>query len=223
MPYKLAIFDFDGTLVDSAPGIVQVMEQVVKEYNLPQSVFEEWRHLVGVPLNQQIEMILPEQNDEFRNQLASRYRAIYDTKVIEICPPFPQLKEMLGQLKSAQIQMAIASSKRRNLIDPVLSHHNLSEYFQMVVGQHEVTNHKPHPESVHQIAAQLEIKLNELVVVGDSSYDMEMARQAGADSIGVLTGIHTREILLKSKPLYIVEGLHQVTPLILNGRLKKQI
>jgi len=216
--YKLAIFDFDGTLVDSAPGIVEVMQQVGLEYKFPADMMGEWRELVGVPLMRQMEIIMPTKKNDFHTEVANRYRAIYDTKVIEICPPFPGLNDMLNQLQQADIHMSIASSKRRNLIEPVLAHHNISSYFKMVIGQQDISNHKPHPESVHYIASALEIPQHHVVVIGDSTYDLEMARLAGVDAIGVTTGIHTREILATAGPTHIVSGLQDVLPLILNGR-----
>lgn len=216
--YKLAIFDFDGTLVDSAPGIVDVMEQVVNEYKLPSEIYEQWRVLVGVPLMRQMEIIFPDRPVDFHTEVCNRFRAIYDTRVIELCPPFPGLEEVLCKLRENNVDMSIASSKRRNIIEPVLEHLKLSNFFRLVVGQQDVSNHKPHPESVHIIASCFETPSHEVVVIGDSSYDMEMARLAGVDGIGVTTGIHTREVLATADPKHIVGSLQDVLPLILNGR-----
>jgi phosphoglycolate phosphatase len=215
--YKLAIFDFDGTLVDSAPGIVDVMRDVVEEYLLSKEIFEKWRQLVGVPLLQQAQIILPEKDAKFHLELINRYRTIYDTKVIEICPLFPGLITMLDQLVTNNVELAIVSSKRRSLVEVVLDHHNLARYFRLVVGQQDVGNHKPHPEGVHLTVDSFGIRHKDVVVIGDSSFDLDMARAAGVDSIGVTTGIHTREILARSGPIEIVESLDDVTPLILNG------
>lgn len=217
--YKLAIFDFDGTLVDSAKGIVDVMEQVVAEYGFHDEVLQSWRQLIGVPLLKQMEIILPKKGEDFHQKVANRYRAIYDTRLIEICPPFPGLMNMLDRLQESNVQIAIASSKRRTVIEPVLEHHKISGYFQVLVGDQDVANHKPHPESVHHIVNKLDIAHEYSVVIGDSSYDLDMARNAGVDGIGVTTGIHTREILAQSEPIHIVEGLDAVLPLILNGRM----
>lgn len=216
--YKLAIFDFDGTLVDSAPGIVDVMVQVVNEYKWPDDLFTQWRELVGVPLMRQMEIVFPSKDTEFHQEVVNRYRAIYDTQVIELCPPFPGLHDILKQLDEANVHIAIASSKRRNIIEPVLHHHEIASYFKLVIGQQDISNHKPHPESVHYIATQLDIPHNQVVVIGDSTYDLEMARLAGVDAIGVTTGIHTKELLATASPLHIVDGLQAALPLILNGR-----
>lgn len=197
------------------------MRAVVLEYDLGMDVFEKWSNLIGVPLVKQMEIIFPEKDGDYHLDMANRYRAIYDHKAIEICPPFPGLKDMLARLEEAEVRIAIASSKRRALIEPVLKFHALSRYFDLVVGSLEVTNHKPHPEPVHHILDKLDIPLAESVVIGDSTYDLEMAKNAGVDGIGVTTGIHTREVLATADPVHIVSGLNEALPLILNGRMAR--
>ena len=216
--YQLAIFDFDGTLVDSASGIVDVMKDVVAEYALEADLLSQWSQLIGVPLLRQMEILFPERGAEFHAEVANRYRDIYDGKVIEICPLFPGLKHMLHNLETSGVLMTIATSKRRYLVEQVLQYHELSKYFTMVVGAQDVTHHKPHPESVHITIENLKIAPVKVVVIGDSSFDLDMARNAGVDAIGVTTGIHTAELLQKSSPRHIVKGLEEVLPLILNGK-----
>jgi len=167
------------------------MEQVAGEIDLQPQRLDHWRQLIGVPLPKQMEIIFPERDENYHLKIANRYRAIYDTKAIEICPPFPGLMNMLARLEDAGVHVAIASSKRRNLIEPVLEYHQISGYFKILVGAQDVSNHKPHPESVHHIVDKLDIPHASSVVIGDSSYDLDMARNAGVDSIGVTTGVHT--------------------------------
>ncbi len=221
--YKLAIFDFDGTLVDSTPGIIDVMKVVVDEYQFEEGILEEWRHLVGVPLPKQMAIIFPDRDEDFHLEVANRYRAIYDTMAIEICPPFPHMKPLLRNLKDAGVVVTIASSKRSNLVQVVIDHHDLNDYFAMVVGAQEVTHHKPHPESVHITVAKLDIPHEHTIVIGDSTFDLDMARNAGVDAIGVTTGVHTKEMLERSDPTHIVEDLVAVEKIILNGKNGKSV
>lgn len=197
------------------------MRDVMDEYNLPDTILDEWQTLIGVPLMRQMEIIFPDKSEEYWLELATRYRAIYDTQAIEICPLFPFLVAMLERLKKEDVKITIASSKRRHLIQTVLDHHNLSHYFNLIVGAQDVANHKPHPESVLQTLEKLNVSADEAVVIGDSTYDLDMARNAGVDAIGVTTGIHTAEVLSKSEPKHIVRGLDEVLPIILNGRMSK--
>lgn len=220
--YKIAIFDFDGTLVDSAPGIVDVMYQVTTEYNLPDEVAEHWKTLIGMPLVHQVEIICPTSPSEFHMKIVDRYREIYDANSIALCPPFPGLFNMLKTLKHIGIATTIATSKRREIVEPVLDHHQLMHYFHLILGQQDVTKHKPHPELVINTLRHLSSKPNEAVVIGDSLYDLEMARNAGVDAIGVTTGVHSREELQTAQPVAIVENLEQATEIILAGR-KQQV
>src|ERR1700733_7025907 len=144
------------------------MQQCIDEYILSTTVFEEWRVLIGVPLMRQMEIIFPDKSEEFWLEVATRYRAIYDTQAIEICPLFPCLIEMLQRLQKSDIKITIASSKRRYLIQAVLDHHNLSHYFSLIVGAQDVANHKPHPESVLQTLDKLNVAAANAVVIGDS-------------------------------------------------------
>ena len=195
------------------------MRSVVLELGLSLDVLEHWSTLIGVPLSTQIDIIVPHKELECRQAMASRYREIYDLKAVEVCPPFPGLQGILSRLEEAKVRIAIASSKRRALIDLVLDAHKLAQYFDIIVGSLEVVNHKPHPEPVHHIMNKLSIPVSETVVIGDSTYDLEMARNAGVDSIGVTTGIHSRELLATIQPLHIVSALQDALPLILNGRM----
>jgi phosphoglycolate phosphatase len=219
--YKLAIFDFDGTLVDSAPGIIQCMKEVCDEKGYKPEILAQWSQLVGVPLLKQMETLFPDETPQIHEDLANLYRRKYDGKVIEICPPFPGLADMLAELSSRNVLITIATSKRRHLVEEVLVHHGLTKYFTMIVGAQDVSNHKPHPESVHITVDSLKIDPGAAVVIGDSTFDLDMARNAGVDAIGVTTGVHTRERLSTSEPRHIVGGLHEVTPIILNGRRVK--
>lgn len=218
MTYKLAIFDFDGTLVDSAPGIVQCMKELIAELGYPGELLEQWSQMVGIPLLHQMEKLFPEKDSAFHEELATLYRRKYDGRVIDICPPFPGLQDMLEQLRARDMFVTIATSKRRHLVEEVLVHHDLTKYFNLIVGAQDVSNHKPHPESVHITLNSLKVDPSEVVVIGDSTYDLDMARNAGVDAIGVTTGVHTSERLKTSSPTHIVGGLHEVTPIILNGR-----
>ena len=218
--YKLAIFDFDGTLVDSAPGIVEIMYQVKDFYGFSDTLVDAWKQLIGVPLDEQARIILPGEHPKFHSEVAEKYRELYNSQAVELCPPFPSLAIVLDRLRACGILTTIASSKRKLIIDPVLEHYKLEGFFHLVLGADCVTNHKPHPEPVLNTLKRLQCEPEEAVVIGDSKYDLQMAKNAGVDSIGVTTGIHTREDLDSTEPNAVVDTLDQALELILNGREK---
>lgn len=216
--YKIAIFDFDGTLVDSAPGIVEIMYQVKEFYGFHDDLVEQWKQLIGISLNDQTRTILPDHDPKFQLEVADKYRELYNCQAIELCPPFPSLFDVLKELKLANITTTIASSKKTFLIDPVLDHHSIEEYFDLVIGSDIVSNHKPHPESVLSTLKELGHSPEDAVVIGDSIYDLEMAQNASCDSIGVTTGVHDKELLHKASPVKVVDTLEEVLEIILQGK-----
>jgi phosphoglycolate phosphatase len=213
--YKLAAFDFDGTLVDSAPGIVAVMKQVVEQNGLPLEIWRQWSNLIGVPLAKQMEILFPDRDPEFRHRIFSEYRNIYDDRTIELCPPFPDLRSTLDELSEAGLILTIATSKRGIQVRNVLAHYNLSHYFKLVISAQDVAMHKPHPESILKTLELMHVDQAHTVVVGDSTYDLDMARAAAVDAIGVTTGVHSGEQLACSQPKHIVKNLSELRSLVL--------
>jgi phosphoglycolate phosphatase len=216
--YRLAIFDFDGTLVDSAPGMLEIMRTVVSEFDLGADVAAKWGRLIGIPLVGMMQDLFPDKPATFQCALAERFRALYDHAAVDNCPLVPRLPEVLASISSAGMLMSIASSKPRALVEIVLDYHGISHYFSLVVGFEDVAFHKPHPQSVTQTVEILKVPIDAVVVIGDSTFDLDMARNAGVDAVGVTTGIHTQQMLEKSSPVSVVNSLHEALPFILNGR-----
>lgn len=215
--YKLATFDFDGTIVDSTSGIVSVMKMVVEQNKLPLEVWESWSQMIGVPLYRQIETLFPDTDQAYRDKIIADYRTIYDERTVELCPPFPDLRALLDELKQAGVLFSIATSKRGVQVANVLAHYGLTEYFSLVISAQDVVNHKPHPESMFKTLKLLEIDKSEAVVIGDSTYDLDMASAAGVDAVGVTTGVHSSEVLARSKPKHIIQNLRELTGIVLGN------
>jgi len=216
--YKLATFDFDGTIVDSAPGIVAVMKQVVEQNGLPLEIWRQWSQLIGVTLVGQMEALFPERDLDFRNKIICDYRNIYDARTVELCPPFPDLQDMLDRLRNQGVLLSIATSKRGIQVQHVLAHYGLSPYFCLVISAQDVKAHKPHPESMFKTLETLKIDKSEAVVIGDSTYDLDMASAAGVDAVGVTTGVHSSETLARSKPKHIIKNLSELSAIVLADR-----
>jgi HAD superfamily hydrolase (TIGR01549 family) len=192
------------------------MQSVVEEFGFAKSVLEEWRHLIGVPLFTQMEIILPNGDQVLREQVIQRYRTIYDAGLIQATPLFPDALETLETLKNAGVKMGIVSSKRTIQVDRVLEHLNCRSFFDVVLGAQDVEHHKPHPQGVDVTLERLSIEKKNAVVVGDSHYDLNMAHNAGVDAIAVTTGVHTRETLSTANPRFVVDRLSAILPIVLN-------
>jgi phosphoglycolate phosphatase len=216
---KLVIFDFDGTLVDSVPGIVKTMTAVGRKMNFPASIIDEWKDLIGLPIVRQMEIILPERDAAFHMEVVDCYRTIYDAEAVELCPLFPGVLEALKTIRDRGIMLSIATSKRHILVEAVLKSYNIDSWFELILGADDVKNHKPHPETVLTTLKKLSINPAEAVVVGDSTFDLQMAEEAGVDGIGVTTGTQTRDVLVVCKTISIVSHLSEIVPIILNAEV----
>jgi phosphoglycolate phosphatase len=217
--YKLAIFDFDGTMVDSIPGIERMLRRVTEEYALPISVFERWRQMIGLPLIDQVSVLLDNRDKQFQNEVVSRCRVLTDQMSPQSWPLFPGLLDCLEPLKSAGVAMAIVSAKQHHQIVEALEHHRLLPYFRLVIGAEDVTRHKPDPEALEKTLQSLSFEKKEAVVIGDSIYDLQMASKAGVDGIGVITGIHSKDQLMAAGAKSVVDSIKEIIPAILQGPL----
>lgn len=215
--YKVAAFDFDGTLVDSTPGIIQTMREVIEEIGESEAVAQKWGTMIGIPLLRQTELLFPDRDAAYHEDVANRYRALYDSRVISACPPFPGVADVLAKLKASKVHVTIATSKRRHMVELVLAHYQLYKFFDLIVAAQDVSHHKPHPESMRLTLSTLNVQPSEAVMVGDTTYDLDMAANAGVDAIGVTTGVHSAELLKSSRPRHIVNSLQEAIDRILDA------
>lgn len=211
MALKLVIFDFDGTLVDSEPGILEAIRHTVAALDLPEEAVESWRQMIGIPLEKQLAALLPEGAQNRIPEGVEIYRRFYDAIRPLYSQPFPGILELLADL-AERIPLAIASSKRRESILPVLDQWGYGDLFEPIISPAEVTYPKPHPDSVERILAHHDLAPDQVVLIGDTEYDIEMALRAGVGAWGVGWGIHPLEHLYRAgadRGFQDVQTLHQ--------------
>ncbi|MEN9203104.1 MAG: HAD family hydrolase [Thermostichus sp. DG_1_6_bins_120] len=211
MAPKLLIFDFDGTLVNSEPGILEAIRHTVTALDLPPEAVESWREMIGIPLERQLSVLLPQHAQHRIPEGVEIYRRYYEDIRPQHSEPFPGILELLASL-AGRIPLAIASSKQRESILPVLDQWGYRDLFEPIVSPAEVIHPKPHPDSVERILAYYNLAPAYTVLIGDTEYDMEMARRAGVGAWGVGWGIHPLERLYRAgaeRGFQDVQALHQ--------------
>ena len=196
---RLIIFDVDGTLVDSQTEIHAAMELAHQTVGVPLPTAAKIRSIVGLSLPEGFAILHPEQCDLTRNALANQYRQAYFT--LRTAPNaveavfFDGMKEILDQLQSEPATLlAVATGKSRRGLDRLLAHHGLQDHFlsTQVCDDHPS---KPHPSMIHAAMADCGAEPSETTMIGDTTYDIDMARAAGVRSIGVAWGYHDTETL----------------------------
>ena len=193
---QLVLFDCDGTLVDSQHHIVAAMHSAFGAQGLALPEPELVRRTVGLPLSVAIESLLPAGAGlaavvESYRQAAIAQRLDPDHHE----PIFPGLIETLDRLDAAGYLLGVATGKARRGLDFTLATHGLTGRFVTLQTNDVVAAGKPAPDMVLQAMAETGAVPASTIVVGDTSYDMEMARNAGVPAIGVAWGYHEEHVL----------------------------
>ena len=193
--HRLFVFDCDGTLVDSQHNIIAAMAAAWARHDLPAPAANEVRRIVGLTLEIAIARLLPEADDIEHRALAAAYREIvHDLRMsnaqgVAEEPLFPGIRELIVSLEAPEIFLGVATGKNLRGLEHTLAVHGLRERFHTLQTA-DVCRSKPDPEMVLRAMAATGMDPASTVVIGDTSFDMEMARAAGATAIGVAWGYH---------------------------------
>ena len=198
MSVRLAVFDCDGTLVDGQASICEAMEIAFTAAKLTAPDRHDIRRIVGLSLPQALRHLAPDASDDQRAIAVDAYKDAFRTsrmqgRVQE--PLFAGIAALLDQLRENGWALAVATGKSDRGLHSCLATHGLSEHF---ISLQTADRHpsKPHPAMLEQAMSDAMADAENTVMIGDTSFDMEMARAAGARAIGVDWGYHTSSELL---------------------------
>lgn len=188
MKYRNIIFDFDGTLADTAELTVETMHRTNRAMNLPDKSDAECRAMIGYRLEEIPSILWPDMPD-LSERYAATFREIYkSTKEDFKVRTYSGVSDTLTRLKRDGIRMAVASSRSKVSLLDLCNELRIADYFQMIVGGGDVNNGKPAPDPVNLVLATQGWDKDETLVVGDMSVDILMGKAAGAATCGVIYG-----------------------------------
>lgn len=205
--YTLFIFDFDGTLADTTECIVASYQHAFTKNNLPIPSREEIIYLMGIELREVFQRLTSHALEESHyDSLVADYRAIYSKLLSSKTSLYPHVKETLIQLKETGGLLAIATSKKTDVVTMNAKALGVDQYFDRTVGADKVVKKKPHPEMLLYILEKMRIKKEDAVMIGDSTVDIDMGNAIEMDTIAVTWGAHTKEMLAASHPTYTIDS-----------------
>lgn len=204
---RLIVFDWDGTLMDSTGRIVSAMQTTATKLKLPVPSVDDVRGIIGLNLNECYQRLFPEVDDH--DWITEEYRYQYVEGDATPSPLFEGTAETLEYLKSQGYLLAVATGKAREGLERVLNDSGVKSMFDVTIASDEAQG-KPHPEMLNKLMAHTKTSPEQSIMVGDTTFDLEMATKAGMPSIGVTFGAHTLDMLRRCRPQAIIDDIREL-------------
>ncbi|MFV2060661.1 MAG: HAD family hydrolase [Gammaproteobacteria bacterium] len=209
--YKLIIFDWDGTLMDSEAKIVSCLRSTIEHLKIEQREDLLLKDIIGLGLTEAILKLYPDFTEQQIQLFIDEYRDQFLEKDTTPSKLFEGVIEMLTGLKQKGLLLAIATGKGRNGLNRILKKTQLQDVFECSRCADETVS-KPDPQMLTEILTELNISAQHSLMIGDTAYDLEMANNIGMKSIAITHGVHSRERLLAYQPITnvsCISELHQ--------------
>lgn len=204
MKHKVVIFDWDGTLMDSAHKIVISMQMAADSVALPVPSAHAVRQIIGISLKPAIIQLFGLKENGLADKMVASYKRAYADNHHVPSPLFDGVIPLLTQLQSGEQDLAVATGKARKGLNNAWQQSDTQHFFATSRCADEALS-KPEPDMLIQILKELKVEASEAVMIGDTSYDMAMAETIGMDRIGVSYGVHDNQQLEKHAPLAIID------------------
>lgn len=195
--------------MDSIAKIVRCFTAALDDVGVPHPGEDTTRHVIGLGLAEAVATLLPQTDADTRAQVVERYREHF-LHIDQIdMPLFPGVREGLESLAAQGYLLAVATGKARRGLDRVLRDTGTAHLFCVTRCADEAFS-KPHPRMLEDILEQSGMEADKALMVGDTTYDMLMARHASMDSLAVTYGVHGRELLVEHGPLACLDSFNEV-------------
>ena len=205
----LYIFDWDGTISDSAKKIVRCMQVAAERAGLEPQSDAAIRNIIGLGMPEALQMLYPGLNAEKMESIRLEYSQYFKEEDTVPSPFFAGAMETMETLKAEGHLLSVATGKSRKGLDRVLERLGLSLFFNASRCADETAS-KPHPLMLHEILDELQVDVSEAVMIGDTEYDMAMARTAGMQRIAVSYGAHHIDRLQVYEPVLCVDTFPEI-------------
>ena len=216
--YGAALFDLDGTLIDSGKDIVRsvchTLNQVFSGHDLPTD--DEILVLVGLPLESIVRELGYPADKESARRFADNYRVYYAEHYNDNTRVYPGTRELLEKLRGAGVKVALVTTKHQTQAELTLAGTGLAGYFDYVHGWLDGRKHKPDPEPVLAALTRLQVQPGAAIMVGDSELDIQSAKAAGVDTCAVTYGFRPAWFLRSFHPDFLVARATDIAPIVIS-------
>jgi len=207
--FQLVVFDWDGTLIDSARKICNCIQAAARDLQLVEPDYNQAKNIIGLDLLESMQILFPEQSRATQAELVERFRqhSIYDDVTAQ--PLFEGVEAGLARLDSRGVLLAVATGKARRGLTRVFADIDIEHYF-VTTRCADESRSKPHPQMLEDILETTSIDPHKSIMVGDTSYDMQMAKNAGIPGLGAGYGVHSHSTLRKASAIDVLDSFSGV-------------
>lgn len=203
--FQLMVFDWDGTLMDSTGHIVFCMQQAIARLNFPPLTNTQISHIIGLGLPEAVNTLYPKISQADTKKLEDTYRSIWLSHPTET-PFFDNALNLLDKLSEQDILLAVATGKGRRGLNKVLAETGLTDRF-VATRCADETHSKPNPHMLLELISFCGVTADKTLMIGDTEFDLLMAHNARASSVGVSQGAHSIDQLEACSPMAVVSDL----------------
>lgn len=214
--FDLVVLDLDGTLVDSEALLVQLVNGTLVASGLAAAAPRAVAALIGLPLDEVFRRAAPGADGDALDALCRDYRAGANAaEFVRQFRLYADVPETLSALRQQGVRLAVATSKGRATTLDILDHCAIAGRFDAVIGGDCVGRGKPHPEMVELARANFDTPTDRTLMVGDTSYDIEMGKAAGVATCAVTYGMHDADALRALQPDFLIDRFSALSALVL--------
>jgi len=206
--FDLIVFDWDGTLFDSTALITRSIQAAARDLGLVEPSHERASYVIGMGLKEALAYALPDLSPARYPELGQRYRHHYVAAQHEITL-FDGVLEMLGALKARHHWLAVATGKSRRGLNEVLQVETLRSVFDGTRTADETAG-KPNPQMLNELMREFGTEPERTLMIGDTTHDLQLARNAGTASVGVSYGAHDHQSFAEFAPMHIAHSVPEL-------------
>ncbi|MEO8752137.1 MAG: HAD-IIIA family hydrolase [Casimicrobiaceae bacterium] len=206
--FKLIVFDWDGTLSDSTTLIAEAIQNACRDLGEPVPDMLSARFVIGLGLADAMRTVAPGLPVHRHSEMSAHYRKHYLAREDDV-PLFPGAADLLEHLDASGYLLAVATGKSRAGLDRVLARNGLATRFHATRCADEGFP-KPHPDMLLHLMERLAVAPHETLMIGDTTHDLDLARNAGVAGIGVAYGAHEPDGLAQLSPLAVVHTVGEL-------------
>lgn len=216
--FKVAIFDLDGTLLNTLEDLANACNHALNKFSFPTHNIEEYKKFIGNGIYKLVERAVPnnKKDKETVDKVLKTFSDYYNEHMIDMTKPYDGIVELLDELRAKGIKLAVVSNKKHEFTIEIVKKY-FGDRFDIVFGHRENYKEKPDPTSVLEVIEKLNILKSECIYIGDSNVDILTAKNAGVKSVGVSWGFRDTEELANEGANYLADNNIELLNIILNS------